>query len=266
MPRHKRGFSSDYLSSSLDIFTLLNALHKHANTGIRDYLVHRLYDMSDTDIDFTLPQLCSLLLSWDVNRSYRLSEFLVTKCSQSIHLSLKVLWILQAHEYYSKREEERARVRDLIHTCEMSLVNASIFGDGEHSTDGHSGNTSTSLRLKAQKARLHIRNSNYYAEQQEKRRLASPTHQGGGHGEGVLSPASPERPFIFGTATNAYTARIYSPLHVGTSTEQIEATTFSFKESSVPSPPRTLTHQKSIPVSVEEVYLALSKKVKVLSH
>ena len=71
------------------------------------------------------------------------------------------------------------------------------------------------------------------------------------------SPSS----FIFGTATNAYTARIYSPVHMGPSTDQIEATTFSFKETSVPSPPHTVSHQ-SIPVSVEEVYLALSKKVK----
>ena len=257
MPRHKRGFSSDYLSRSLDIFTLLNALHKQSQSGIRDYLVHRLYDMSDTDIDFTLPQLCCLLLSWDVNRSYRLSEFLITKCSQSIHLSLKVLWLLQAHEYYSKREEERVRVRELIHTCEMSLVNASIFGEGEHSADGQGGNSTTAARVKAQKARLHIRNSDYYATQQERRRLASPAHQT----EGPLSPKSPERPFIFGPATNAYTARIYSPVHHPPSTSAIEATTFSFKESSVPSPPSNHSHH-SIPVSVEEVYLALSKKVK----
>ena len=200
MPRHKRGFSSDYLSASLDIFTLLNALHKHAQTGIRDYLVHRLYDMSDTDIDFTLPQLCSLLLSWDVNRSYRLSEFLITKCSQSIHLSLKVLWILQAHEYYSRKEEERVRVRDLIHHCEMSLVNASIFGEGEHSSDGQGGNTSTAKRLTAQKARLHIRNSNYYAEQQEKRRIASPRN---GDANPTSPPLSPERPFM-GKAQTGY--------------------------------------------------------------
>ncbi len=30
---------------------------KRAHAGVRDFLVHKLYEMSDTDIDFVLPQL-----------------------------------------------------------------------------------------------------------------------------------------------------------------------------------------------------------------
>ena len=271
MPTKKRrGFSTDYLSPAIDIFSLLHALHTHANSGIRDYLVHRLYDMSDLDIDFCLPQLMCLLLSWDVNRSYRLQEFVIAKCSQSIHLSLKVLWILQAAEYYSRREDERHRVRDLIHSCEMSLVNASIFGEGEHTTDGQPANNKSQARINREKKRLHIMNSNFYATQQERRRLASPTHSTsqatGGHTD-AHSPASPERPFIFGTATDAYTARIFSPVNGGTgnfSFNQPSTTnndTNASTSTDVAKPPH-LTPHKSIPVSVEEIYFALSKKVK----
>ena len=265
--RRRGGFSSDYLSADLDIFTLLHALHVHGQSGVRDYLVHRLYDMSDADIDFTLPQLLSLLLSWDAGTSYRLCEFLIAKCSQSIHLSLKVLWILQAAEYYSKREDERLRVRELIHSCEMSLVNASIFGEGEHAADGQGGSNRSAARVKEEKHRLHIRNSNYYAEQQERRRLASPTSasasrppSSGADGEAFSPPVSPERPFIFGTATNAYSARIFSPPRAS-AVDAIAATTFSFNASSIPAPAPPVS-ASSIPVSVEEVYFALSKKVK----
>ena len=273
--KKRRGFSTDYLSPSIDIFSLLHALHTHANSGIRDYLVHRLYDMSDVDIDFCLPQLMCLLLSWDVNRSYRLQEFVIAKCSQSIHLSLKVLWILQAAEYYSLREDERHRVRDLIHTCEMSLVNASIFGEGEHTADGQPANNKAQARINQEKKRLHILNSNYYAEQQEKRRLASPTHSSSSQMTGSTtdahSPASPERPFIFGTATNAYTARIFSPVNgasgnfsfnqPSSTKHNNNTTTTSSSTTDVAKPPALNPHQ-SIPVSVEEIYFALSKKVK----
>ena len=270
MPQQKkrRGFSTDYLSPSIDIFSLLHALHTHANSGIRDYLVHRLYDMSDVDIDFCLPQLMCLLLSWDVNRSYRLQEFIISKCSQSIHLSLKVLWILQAAEYYSRREDERHRVRDLIHNCEMSLVNASIFGEGEHTADGQPANNKSAARINQEKKRLHILNSNFYAEQQEKRRLASPTHsnQAASTHTDVHSPMSPERPFIFGTATDAYTARIFSPVNGGTGNFSFNQpsssnSTTASSTTEVAKPPPMNPHQ-SIPVSVEEIYFALSKKVK----
>ena len=273
MPTKKRrGFSTDYLSPNIDIFSLLHALHTHANSGIRDYLVHRLYDMSDVDIDFCLPQLMCLLLSWDVNRAYRMQEFIVAKCSQSIHLSLKVLWILQAAEYYGRREDERHRVRDLIHGCEMSLVNASIFGEGEHTADGQPANNKSAARINQEKKKLHILNSNYYAEQQERRRLASPTHsQAASSHTDAHSPSSPDRPFIFGTATTAYTARIFSPVNGGTGTGNFSfnqpSTTNSTNNSTtsattdVAKPPQLNPHQ-SIPVSVEEIYFALSKKVK----
>lgn len=48
----------DLSKDDLCIFGLLHFMNeKRTHDGVREFLVHKLYEMSDTDIDFVLPQL-----------------------------------------------------------------------------------------------------------------------------------------------------------------------------------------------------------------
>jgi len=51
---------SDLSSDQYDVYTLLFHLnHKSHHDGVRDYLVHRLYQVAEEDIEAILPQLWS---------------------------------------------------------------------------------------------------------------------------------------------------------------------------------------------------------------
>lgn len=115
-------FSGD----NFDIFDVLNWLYKkQGNQGVRDFLVNKLYEMPDQDVDFVLGQLCHLFTQWDTPKGEGLGRFLMYKCSMSITLALKIIFNLQANAAYGT-PAQTDRCEELLRECEMSLVNAKV--------------------------------------------------------------------------------------------------------------------------------------------
>lgn len=53
-----QGFAhTNFVSDKLDIFGTLHYMYEKQHDGVRDFLVNRLYDMPDEDVEFVLPQL-----------------------------------------------------------------------------------------------------------------------------------------------------------------------------------------------------------------
>ena len=313
--------SSSSVSPSLDIYTRLYYIYQKSHSGVRDYLIHSLYDSIDEEIDFILPQLCHLYQIWNKNQGYRLGQFLQRKCSLSIHLSLKIIWYLQAQESYATTMEQKERLHELLINCEMSLVNANIFGEGggggggggtgkgggerERMTQGGGGgrpsmngfnhsnasstnnsssnsgastpnslsNTSysssisfpsssdipsssilvdpalttnkTQARVQEQKQLLHSINTNYYRSYQEKRRTSQ--------------QLSANNTPMMNAVANAATQQPYSPDLLS----PLSPPAFPSSSSSYAGPPSTISSSDaSLPISTEEVFLALSKSYK----
>ena len=71
---------------------------------MREFLVQRLYELPDTDIDFVIPQLCMLVIKWPAAGAKVLEKFVVHTCSVSVHLALKIIMQLEATAAYGTPE------------------------------------------------------------------------------------------------------------------------------------------------------------------
>src|SRR3981081_4654441 len=73
--------SKQILQGNLEPVSALYFLHSKTHSGVRDYIINRLYDYQLIDIDFILPQLCHLYSIWPQASAQRIGELLIYKCS-----------------------------------------------------------------------------------------------------------------------------------------------------------------------------------------
>jgi len=146
----------DLISWHYDIYTLLFNLHVKADhAGVREYLMHKLYEYDDEEIAKVMPQLCHLYLLWSPDRCNVLGDFFTHLCSHSTHLTLQLLWHFRAAHAHCTNAVARECVERLVEAMHMSLVNASVMDpDGKM------------RKREPRKGRRSIRNTNAAMEQE----------------------------------------------------------------------------------------------------
>eukprot|EP00485_Elphidium_margaritaceum_P001638 CAMPEP_0202688812 /NCGR_PEP_ID=MMETSP1385-20130828/4234_1 /ASSEMBLY_ACC=CAM_ASM_000861 /TAXON_ID=933848 /ORGANISM="Elphidium margaritaceum" /LENGTH=1014 /DNA_ID=CAMNT_0049343857 /DNA_START=87 /DNA_END=3131 /DNA_ORIENTATION=- len=117
---------NDNKKDTLDAWVIFEHLYKAQRKDIRDYLIHELYFLCDDDIDFFLPQLCSLLVVRDDALSKQLECFMLHKCMTSIDFALKCFWNFHAIQFYSETEAQRTRCDGMRQNLEMIVVNGQL--------------------------------------------------------------------------------------------------------------------------------------------
>jgi len=110
----------------LDPWVIVEHLHSATLTDVRKYLISHLYQISDNEIDFFLPQLCTLLITRDAAMSHDLEAFLLYKCMESIYFAIKCFWNLHAIQYYATKEQQQKRAEELRSNLEMVVVNGKL--------------------------------------------------------------------------------------------------------------------------------------------
>eukprot|EP01091_Cochliopodium_minus_P010362 TRINITY_DN2721_c1_g1_i1.p1 TRINITY_DN2721_c1_g1~~TRINITY_DN2721_c1_g1_i1.p1 ORF type:complete len:884 (+),score=279.68 TRINITY_DN2721_c1_g1_i1:127-2778(+) len=111
-----------FKSEFFDSYILVSYLFKYQQAGVHDYLCNELYKLTDTDVEFYLPQLCNLLINCEFQTD-SLQRYMLDKCSQSMHLALEISWILQAYIEDNNPETQKRCIK-LKEDIEISIVNS----------------------------------------------------------------------------------------------------------------------------------------------
>ncbi|GAA94396.1 uncharacterized protein L969DRAFT_28653, partial [Mixia osmundae IAM 14324] len=83
-------------SSFFNVHLAVSYLKNYADSvGITYYLIRRLAQFPEEEIEFYWPQLCHLLVSRETD-SAALEGFILCRCEESTHLAMLTLWFLQA--------------------------------------------------------------------------------------------------------------------------------------------------------------------------
>jgi len=110
----------------LDPWTILEHLCSTNDSEVREYCVQQLYGVNNwEEVDYFLPQLCSILLSLDWNHSHSLRLFLLRKCIDSLHFSLRTYWFLHACSEYC-RKDQKIKCEKLWQQVEITVVNSTL--------------------------------------------------------------------------------------------------------------------------------------------
>eukprot|EP00461_Guttulinopsis_vulgaris_P000761 UN00761 len=85
----------------LCIFCVLYLLkEKHSDLTIRNNLLRRLFVLPPQDIEFVMPQLCQMALTFEESFANDMANLLVARSSHFIHFALKLTWWLEAAAFY----------------------------------------------------------------------------------------------------------------------------------------------------------------------
>jgi len=114
-----RLFKSDFFESWIQI----SYLYRYTSPGVHDYLCNQLYNMPDSDIEFYIIDLCTMLVH-NRFKSNALEKFLLDKCKQSVHFALLINWLFfsstnGAPQIASNSESLQAK-------CEIAAVNGTL--------------------------------------------------------------------------------------------------------------------------------------------
>jgi len=109
----------------LDPFTLLEHLANAKRKDVREHCVKNLDNLGGDEIDFFLPQICSLLMSMEWKDSHSLRLFVLRKCMESLHLALKTYWFLHASSDYCSPEKFK-KCQKLWQQVETAAVNNAL--------------------------------------------------------------------------------------------------------------------------------------------
>jgi len=110
----------------LDPWIILEHLCSTTDSKVREYCVQQLYEVNNwEDVDYFLPQLCSILLSLDWNLSHSLRLFVLRKCIDSLHFSLRTYWFLHACSEYC-RKDQKIKCEKLWQQVEITVVNSAL--------------------------------------------------------------------------------------------------------------------------------------------
>jgi len=109
----------------LDPWIILEHLFS-GDSKVREYCVQQLYEINNwEDLDYFLPQLCSIILSIDWRLSHSLRLFLLRKCIDSLHFSLRTYWFLHACSEYCKNDQ-KLKCEKLWQQVEITVVNSAL--------------------------------------------------------------------------------------------------------------------------------------------
>jgi len=115
-------FSSEYFTLDMAISYLYK---KRNEEGVFNFLVNKLYNYSDYEISFYIPQLCYSLIK---THSAALEKFMLDKCVKNITLFLKILWCIKSYGQAERRNKKNYDyVETLTQKAEMAMVNATTM-------------------------------------------------------------------------------------------------------------------------------------------
>lgn len=113
-------------SENFDVYQCIDYLRRYYNEiGVHHYLTRKLRLYKYDDLEFLIPQLLQLFVSFETN-SMALEDFLTEYCKKFTHFSLIVFWHLQAYLFELKGEPNSysfQAVRGLINKLQDILFN-----------------------------------------------------------------------------------------------------------------------------------------------
>lgn len=113
-------------SAGFDAFQCIDQLRLNClNIGLHYHLVKKLYNYTYDELEFFIPQLIQLLVSFQTE-SVALEEFLLDYCDKYPHFSLIVFWNLQAYIFELRNDPESysfQTVRKFINKLQDILFN-----------------------------------------------------------------------------------------------------------------------------------------------
>lgn len=113
-------------SNDFDLFKCVDYLRRYASDiGVHHYLAKRLHTYKYDDVEFLIPQLLQILVSFETE-SMALEDFILEYSKNFPHFSLIVFWNLQAYVFELKNEPKSYSfqiVRNLINKLQDILFN-----------------------------------------------------------------------------------------------------------------------------------------------
>eukprot|EP00002_Diphylleia_rotans_P013021 TRINITY_DN2535_c0_g3_i6.p1 TRINITY_DN2535_c0_g3~~TRINITY_DN2535_c0_g3_i6.p1 ORF type:complete len:733 (-),score=151.53 TRINITY_DN2535_c0_g3_i6:221-2419(-) len=143
-----------------DIWTSIKFIYENETPGLVDFVVHRLFSFPEEEVEFYIPQLCNLMIHRPNLQS--LEEFILIRCSLSIHFAIKVYLYLHANSNEFTHLKLNRAMR-LLNATETVAIN------GESSSISYSspfvyfpkdiGKTNTHFSITSQRMRNHLESS-----------------------------------------------------------------------------------------------------------
>lgn len=116
-------------SKDFDILDCLQLIRLNtAEIGVQYFLVQKLRSYKYDEIEFVIPQLIQILISYETN-SVALEDFILSYCQEHVHFSLIVFWNLQSFVSELKDKPDSYSfqiVRDVINKLQDILFNPSF--------------------------------------------------------------------------------------------------------------------------------------------
>lgn len=126
MSESQEQFIQTVNSADFDILTCVDYLRRYStDIGIQYFLIKKLKSFKYDDIEFLIPQLLQILVSFETN-SMALEEFVMDYCEEYPHFSLIVFWNLQAFVFELKDSSDSYSfqiVRSLVNKLQDVLFN-----------------------------------------------------------------------------------------------------------------------------------------------
>lgn len=126
MVEDAEGLFKEINSPEFDVFQCVNYLRRYSDEiGVHFYLTKKLRLYKYDDLEFLIPQLLQLFVSFETN-SMALEDFLLEYCAKYTHFSLIVFWHLQAYIFELKNEPNSYSfqvVRGLINKLQDVIFN-----------------------------------------------------------------------------------------------------------------------------------------------
>lgn len=121
-------------SNDFSCFLCINLLSQHAgNVGLLHYLIKKLATFSYSEIEFYIPQLIQILISFETN-SMALPDFILEQSRKSPHFCLIAFWNLQAYVSELKSEPDSYSfhvVRNFINSLQDIMFNQNSMDDSD---------------------------------------------------------------------------------------------------------------------------------------
>eukprot|EP00474_Spongospora_subterranea_P010681 CRZ11139.1 hypothetical protein [Spongospora subterranea] len=143
-----------FKNDGVDAWMIIQHLLSTSHGGVRDYLINQMYDLQSDQFDFFLPQLCCFLVAWPEEDRQSLEQFMLIKCSKSLHCAMKMFWLLHAMAPYCTAIEQRSRCTTLATTCETVVINScqpKFLGKGPKSANDVAPALSPSISIRLDK-------------------------------------------------------------------------------------------------------------------
>jgi len=113
-----RLFQSTLFDSSMSMTYLFNS----KEPGVLEFIGNKLFNFSDSEVDFYLPQLINMYITIHAVAEV-IHPYLVARCRSSVQFSLQCAWLLQSYNgdarLSTKRKSQGTRLKNLILSGEL---------------------------------------------------------------------------------------------------------------------------------------------------